>query len=127
MAAKVAVAALCFALAACASYSDMLTREPYRTALIAGGNVAAAECFNAEMMKRGAQSTLLRMTDAEGPHVAGQIQAGQGGNDFILWDVTFRHVSDSQTQAIVRAKIDAWGKPELDAPFWPSMEACGGH
>ena len=79
------------------------------------------------MLKQsGIDFTLLRSIDTEGPHVAGQIAAAGGGGDFVLFDVAFMPSAPDKTQAIIRAKIDAWGNPEIPDYFWPALNKCGG-
>src|SRR5665213_1820881 len=111
-------------LAGCSSYGDMLRRMPYKVVAMSGGNHVLADCFHSAMLKHsGYDFTLLRSEDSDGPHVGGQLAAA-GGGDFVLFDVAFSAKGADRTEAAIRAKIDAWGNPEIPDYFWSSLNGC---
>jgi hypothetical protein len=125
MARIIMIFASAVSLAACSSYGDMLQRAPYKVVAMSGGNQVLADCFHSAMLKHsGYDFTLLRSDDSGGPHVAGQLAAAGGGGDFVLFDVAFSAKAADRTDAVIRAKIDAWGNPEIPDYFWSSLNGC---
>ena len=109
----------------CTKYGEVVDRVPYKTMPMNMAPNTAADCFHAHLIRTiGSGITLVRVQDKDGPHVAGQI-AGAGSGDFYLFDVSFAATGHDASTAVIRTKMDVWGKPQMPDEALAALRACG--